>query len=149
MIFSKKAYLLFFWLCLTLSLSGCGADSKGGVIGSIRDSVRKLSGTTHYGYVGGQRYEATVTSGDVSSGAALESAMPPAEAASLAAEALQVIKIPSWKFRVCSINLMSYNEENSYYYLVSYCQKTQRMSVGFRVPVLLSGEVIWPRISED
>lgn len=145
----KKSLLSLLWLWLTVSLSGCNADSTGGVIGSIQDSVRKFSGITHYGYVNDQRYEATVTSGDVSSEDTLESAMAPAEAGRLAVDALEVTKIPSWEFHVCSINLMSYKEESRYYYLVSYCQKSKKMSVGFRVPVLLSGGIIWPHVSEE
>jgi len=144
---SSNLFVLILCAFYYAGLAGCGGDAPRSIVGDIRDSVRKLSGITHYGYVYGARYEATVTGHDVSSEDTLKSAMTPAQAAALALTALEVTSLPNSEFRVCGVNLVSYEDQEKYYYLVSYCQKNQDSSIGFRVPVLLSGNIIRPEIS--
>ena len=104
---------------------------------------------THYGYINGRRYEAGVDPDDLRESDTIESAMPPYDAVNLAEPALVVVGEDPKEFVVCGADLTRHAHRNRYYYLVAFCKEHESDSVGFRVPVLLSGQIIQPELATD
>ena len=103
----------------------------------------------HYGYIESLRYEASVGPDDLSESDTVELAMTPIEAVVLAEPALLAAGENPNSFVVCGADLTLHAHRDRYYYLVAFCSEKQPNSVGFRVPVLLSGQFIQPEIAED
>ena len=103
----------------------------------------------HYGYIDGVRYEASVGPDDLRDSDTVEGAMPPTDAVSLAQPALTTVGEDLSRYSVCSADLTLHSHRDAYYYLVAFCREDEPSSVGFRVPVLLSGGFIQPVIAED
>lgn len=104
---------------------------------------------THYGYINDRRYEAGVDPDDLRESDTIESAMPPNDAVNLARPALAAVGEDPRDFVVCGVDLTRHVHRNRYYYLVAFCREHQPESVGFRVPVLLSGQVVQPELAAD
>ena len=104
---------------------------------------------THYGYYEGLRYEATVDPNDLGDEDTVLLAMLPIRAVDIARPALKVTGRDPSDFLVCGVNLIPHVHSDKHYYLVSFCLESETDSVGFRIPVLLSGQVIQPQLSED
>jgi len=103
----------------------------------------------HYGYIENLRYEAGVGPGDLHESDTVESAMPPIDAVRIAEPALSAVGENPDDFEVCGVDLTLHPHRDRYFYLVAFCSKHQPSSVGFRVPVLLSGQFIQPEVAED
>ena len=130
-------------------LTSCGDPS------SVQSIPERLIGAfgghevTHYGYINDRRYEAGVDPDDLRESDTVESAMPPNDAVILAQPALVSVGEDPKDFVVCGVDLTRHVHRNRYYYLVAFCSEHQPDSVGFRVPVLLSGQVIQPELAAD
>lgn len=103
----------------------------------------------HYGYIENLRYEARVGPDDLRESDTVELAMSPINAVDLAEQALLAIGENPDDFIVCGVDLTLHTHRDRYFYLVAFCGENQPNSVGFRVPVLLSGQIIQPEVAED
>ena len=103
----------------------------------------------HFGYIADVRYEAAVSPGDLQDSDTVEAAMPPADAVALAKPALSVVGANPGDFVECGVDLVLHAHRSSYYYLVSFCSADDPASIGFRVPVTFSGEIVQPILSEN
>jgi hypothetical protein len=104
---------------------------------------------TEYGYCDGLKYEASVNPDDLDEGDTIASAMLPIRAVELARPALEVTGRDPSDFHVCGVNLIPHAHRNKHYYVVLFCLESESDSIGFRIPVLLSGQVIQPQLSDD
>lgn len=133
-------------------LASCGDPPPNGSLPAVPRMLLTASGgldVIHYGYIDGLRYEASVGPDDLQESDTIELAMPPADAVILAESALSVVGENPNNFVVCGADLTLHSHRNRYYYLVAFCSEDEPKSVGFRVPVLLSGQFIQPEVAED
>ena len=133
-------------------LASCGDRPSNESLPDIPRMLLTASGgldVIHYGYIEDLRYEASVGPDDLSESDTVESAMSPIEAVILAEPALLAVGQDPDSFVVCGADLTLHAHRDCYYYLVAFCSEEEPNSVGFRVPVLLSGQFVQPEIAED
>lgn len=130
-------------------LAACGDPSSSQSFPKRLLSVFGGLDVIHYGYIGNLRYEAAVGPGDLHDSDTVESAMRPSDAVDLAQPALSAVGENPDDFVVCGVDLTLHPHRDRYFYLVAFCRKNEPDSVGFRVPVLLSGQFIQPKVAED
>lgn len=137
--------------CIVIAflIASCGDPSSSQSIPKRLLSAFGGLDVIHYGYLENLRYEAGVGPDDLHESDTVETAMPPIEAVKLAEPALLAIGEAPEDFVVCGADLTLHAHRNRYYYLVAFCSVRQPNSVGFRVPVLLSGQIIQPKVAED
>jgi len=140
---------VFSGIAVAMFLASCGDPSSNQSLPKRLLSAFGGLDVIHYGYIGDRRYEAAVGPGDLQDSDTVESAMPPSDAVSLAQPALSVVGENPDDFMVCGVDLMLHPHRDRYFYLVAFCGKDQPNSVGFRVPVLLSGQIIQPTVADD
>jgi len=143
---------VFSGIAVAMLLASCGDPSSNESLPAIPRMLLTASGgldVIHYGYVDRLRYEASVGPDDLRESDTVELAMPPADAAILAEPALLAIGEDPNNFVVCGADLTLHTHRDRYYYLVAFCSAKQPNSVGFRVPVLLSGKFIQPEVAAD
>ena len=137
---------------IAVLLSACGGPNSDESLPAVPRMLLTASGgldVIHYGYINGLRYEASVGPDDLRDLDIVEAAMPPIDAVNLAKPALSAVGEDPSGFSVCGADLTLHSHRNRYYYLVAFCGEDEPRSVGFRVPVLLSGEFIQPVVAED
>jgi hypothetical protein len=142
----RKALFVF---ATSILVASCGDPPSSPSIPEILINAFGGDEVTHYGYINDRRYEAGVDPDDLRESDTVESAMPPNDAVILAEPALVAIGEDPRDFVVCGVDLTRHVHQDRYYYLVAFCGEHQPDSVGFRVPVLLSGQVIQPELAED
>jgi hypothetical protein len=143
---------LFSGFAVAMLLASCNAPSSNESLPAIPRMLLTASGgldVIHYGYIDSRRYEASVGPDDLRESDTVELAMTPIDAVSLAEPALLAVGEDPNSFVVCGADLMLHAHRDRYYYLVAFCREKQPSSVGFRVPVLLSGQFVQPEIAED
>ena len=137
---------------VAILLASCGDPSSNESLPAVPRMLLNATGgldVIHYGYIDGVRYEASVGPDDLRDADTVESAMPPNDAANLAASALSAVGENPNDFTVCGADLTLHTHRDRYYYLIAFCNQKEPNSVGFRVPVLLSGQYVQPELAED
>lgn len=133
-------------------LASCGEPSSNESLPAGQRMLLSASNdldVIHYGYIDGVRYEASVGPNDLREADTVESAMPPSDAADLAEPALSAVGENPDDFTVCRADLTRHKHVDRYYYIVAFCDEEEPFSVGFRVPVLLSGQYVQPEVADD
>ncbi|NOR35389.1 MAG: hypothetical protein GQ577_01445 [Woeseiaceae bacterium] len=136
-------------IVVAMLLASCGDPSSNQSLPKRLLSAFGGLDVIHYGYIDNLRYEAAIGPDDLHDSDTVESAMPPIDAVDLAKPALSAVGENPEDFVVCGVDLTPHPHRDRYFYLVALCSKDQPNSVGFRVPVLLSGQIIQPRVAED
>jgi hypothetical protein len=139
----------WFGIFIAMLLASCGDPSSNESLPKRLLSAFGGLDVIHYGYIGDLRYEAAVGPDDLQDSDTVESAMPPIDAVNLAKSALSAVGEDPEDFVVCGVDLTPHPHRDRYFYLVALCTKDQPNSVGFRVPVLLSGQTVQPKVAED
>jgi len=140
---------VFSGIAVAMLLASCGDPSSSHSLPKRLLSAFGGLDVIHYGYIDNLRYEAAVSPNDLHDSDTVESAMPPSDAVNFAQPALSAVGENPDNFIVCSVDLKLHPHRDRYFYLVAFCSKDQPKSVGFRVPVLLSGQMIQPKVAED
>jgi hypothetical protein len=143
---------MFSGIVVAMLLASCGDPSSNASLPAIPRMLLTASGgldVIHYGYIDSVRYEASVGPDDLRESDTVELAMPPIDAVFLAEPALLAVGENPDNFTVCGADLTLHAHRDRYYYLVAFCNAKQPNSVGFRVPVLLSGQIIQPDEAKD
>ena len=143
---------VFSGIAVAMLLASCDDPSSNESLPAIPRMLLTASGgldVIHYGYIDSLRYAASVGPDDLRESDTVELAMPPIDAVFLAEPALLAVGENPNKFVVCGADLTLHEHRDRYYYLVAFCSAKQPNSVGFRVPVLLSGQFIQPEVAED
>lgn len=140
---------VFSGIAVAVLLVSCGDPSSSQSLPKRLFSAFGGLDVVQYGYIDNLRYEAGVGPDDLHESDTLESAMPPIDAVRLAEPALSAVGENPQDFVVCGVDLTLHPHRDRYFYLVAFCGQHEPNSVGFRVPVLLSGQIIQPVVAED
>lgn len=140
---------VFSGIAVAMLLASCGDPSSSQSLPERLLSAFGGLDVIHYGYIDNLRYEAAVGPGDLHDSDTIESAMLPSDAVNLAKPALSEVGENPDDFVVCGVDLTLHPHRDRYFYLVAFCSEDQPNSVGFRVPVLLSGQIVQPEVAED
>jgi hypothetical protein len=148
-VFTMQSARALICVVIVVLLASCVDESSSRSFPKLLMNALGDDVVTHYGYIDGTRYEASVDPDDLRETDNIASAMMPSRAADLARPALTAIDADASQYLVCGVDLIPHAHKAAYYYIVAFCPTSQTDSVGFRVPVLLSGQVIQPKLAKD